>query len=280
MRFYKWLGISLLIHAVVVLPLMLAAFSAPPPKPREVKLEMELFDMASIREMEETREAEAPDIPDVPAPAQPEPEAEAPPPPFLEEPEYAAAELPVEPMDEPPQPEPVVENPVIMPDSGPAPGSAMGLVAETAAGAPGGAGVFLPLAGGGGGSGIGGGGGSGVGVKDAADRRQEALRREQADEADRLNRYTSMVARRLQANLVYPANMRRKGVEAATTIAFTVTESGQIKRDSLQVRKSSGYREMDDNALRAVRESAPFDKPPRELALVIELAFEVGRSRR
>jgi protein TonB len=88
------------------------------------------------------------------------------------------------------------------------------------------------------------------------------------------------VANRLQSNLVYPEKMRRQGIEAVTTIAFTVMESGQIRRNSLEVRKSSGYREMDDNALRAARESAPFDKPPKEMALVIAVAFEVERARR
>ena len=281
MRFYKWAGISLLIHAAVVLPFMFTVSSAPPPKAREARLEMELFDMVSVREKEEPREAETetsniPDMPDVPAPAPPEPKPEAQPAPLPDEPEPVAVieEPPVELADEPqPQQESVAENPVMLPDAGPVAGYAVGLAADTgAAGAPDGAGVFLPLAGGG----VGGGTGK-VDGNDAVDRSQESLRRQQAEETDRLNRYTSMVARRLQANLVYPANMRRKGVEAATTIAFTVTGSGEIRADSLRVRTSSGYKEMDDNALRAARESAPFDKPPKELTLVIELAFEVGR---
>ena len=92
--------------------------------------------------------------------------------------------------------------------------------------------------------------------------------------------YTSGVARRLQANLVYPEKMRRNGIDAVTTIIFTVTASGQIKRDSLKVRKSSGYKEMDENALKAARESVPFAAPPREMTLVIDVAFEVGRLRR
>ena len=283
MRFYKWAGISVLMHAAVILPLMFTAFSVPLSKPREVKLELDLFSMVSDRFVEEIsveQTEEAPIIQEPPAPPEQKPEPEeltfqVPDEPAPEP--VAAVEPPTEPieepMEEPPQPEPIIENPTVTPG-----GSVAGAVVETAAAdVPGGSGVFLPASG----NSIGGpGGGDGSGGGNAATRGGDTPRRGNTGTADPLAGYTSIVVRRLQANLVYPEKMRRNGVEAITTIAFTVTESGQIKKDSLRVRKSSGYKEMDDNALRAARDSAPFSEPPKEMTLVIDVAFEVGRTRR
>ena len=276
MRFDRWIAISLLIHAAVILPFIFAAFSVPPPKRREVKLEIDLFSMVSDRLVEEILAVEAPDIEELPAPLErkPEPEELT----FQSEPipePVALAESPVESFETPPQPEPVIESPGVMPDTGLDAGQ---VIEAAAADIPGGSGVFLPLSsmdGSGGTSGAIGSGGAG-----GAGQRGSTPGRGQAGTADRVSQYTNIVARRLQANLVYPEKMRRNGVEAVTTIVFTVTELGQIKKDSLQVRKSSGYKEMDDNALRAARDSAPFGEPPREMTLVIDVAFEVGRSRR
>ena len=265
MRYYRWIGISLLLHAAVVLPFMFSVFSTPPPKSGVVKLDLELFGMLSSREVEEKRMAGAPELPPGPAPKpKPKPE-EAPVQPQNEpvpEPVAVAVELPAEFLEELTQ---VIESPVVIPASWP--------VAVASASDVSGGGVFLP-------AGETGTGGGGSGGRDAADQRGETSRRGRAGEADPLSMYTSRVARRLQSNLVYPEKMRRKGIEAVTTIIFTVTADGQIKRDSLKVRKSSGYGEMDDNALKAARASAPFDEPPKEMTLVIDVAFEVGRSRR
>jgi protein TonB len=266
----RWIGISLLMHAAVILPLMLPVFSTPPPKDRVVKLDLELFNMLSDREVEEQRTAGVPELPPGHAPKpKPEPSPEEPPVQLPDEPmpePVAAVELPAELMEEPP--EPFIESPVAIPVAGQ-------VAATSSSDIAGGSGVFLPSTGTG--AGIGGGGSGG---RDAADQRGETIRRGRAGDADPLSMYTSRVARRLQSNLVYPEKMRRKGIEAVTTIIFTVTGSGEIKKDSLKVRKSSGYAEMDDNALKAARASAPFDEPPKEMTLVIDVAFEVGRSRR
>jgi len=262
MRFNRYIGISLLIHAAVLLPFVFHAFSTPQPKARELKLDLELFDMLSDREVEEKQMAGVPELPPAPKP-KPKPEETPVKPQDEPIPVTAAVELPAEFMEEPT--EQAIESPVVIPVAVP--------VAVASADVSGGSGVFLPA------SGIGTGGG-GSGGNDAINRRGETLRRGRAGDADPLSLYTARVARRLQSNLIYPEKMRRKGIEAVTTIIFTVTAEGQIKKDSLKVRKSSGYGEMDDNALKAARESAPFDEPPKEMTLVIDVAFEVGRSRR
>lgn len=275
MRFRYYTLISLLLHAAVILPFLLTTISGKKPVRLEEKLNLELFGMLSERQEEEEQQAETPEIPDAPAPPKPAP-------PKLVEPEKPAEEMPEEtpkPLFEQPaqipveeiQALPVFDNPMEIPPPPDAPeimpsttGYGTGVTDSSGDGA---AGVSVPAAGGSG-------DGAGTGTGGAGTRSVGAAK------ANTIDIYINNVANRLQSNLVYPARLRRDGIEAVTTIAFTVTESGQIKRNSLEVRKSSGYREMDDNALRAARESAPFDKPPKEMTLVIAVAFEVERSRR
>jgi protein TonB len=266
---------------VAVLPFLLTAISVNTPIVREETLNLELFSMVAERIAEETPEQAVPGIPDIPpAPAPPVKPVE---PVKPLEPEKTVEETPREaPVSEPviaPAPETsveempvsVFESPVVIPIPAVTTNATPAIVDNTGglAGSAGAA-VSAPLA-----------GGSGGGGSDAAARRGGGKTGSGGTgEANPLNIYIASVANRLQANLVYPEKMRRGGIEAVTSIAFTVTESGQIKRGTLEVRKSSGYREMDDNALRAARESAPFDKPPKEMTLVIAVAFEIQRSRR
>lgn len=93
--------------------------------------------------------------------------------------------------------------------------------------------------------------------------------------ADRMRAYTARLTKRLRANLVYPEEMRKSGIEAVSTIRFTITESGAIREGSLRVTKSSGHAALDKNALRSALASAPFEKPPRELNVSITVAFTV-----
>jgi len=246
---------------------MFSKLSAPRANLRDIKLDLELFGMLSDREIEEKLMAGPPELPPGSKPeAEPEEPPVPPPDEPLPEPVAAVMDIPLETEEYPlePDPLPAVESPVVIP-------AARTVVETAAAGAAPGSGVFQPSTE----TGIGGGGSGG---RDAVNQRGET--RGRAGEGDAVSLYTARVARRLQSNLVYPEKMRRNGIEAATTIVFTVTELGQIKKDSLQVRKSSGYKEMDDNALRAARDSAPFGEPPKEMTLVIDVAFEVGRSRR
>ena len=67
--------------------------------------------------------------------------------------------------------------------------------------------------------------------------------------------------------------MRKSGIEGISTITFTIMESGDIRGNSLRVKKSSGYSELDANALKSALASAPFEKPPKELNVSIAVAF-------
>ncbi len=121
-------------------------------------------------------------------------------------------------------------------------------------------------------------GASGAGNADRQ-QRQQTIGGSAEQESERIRKYLARLAKLLRNNLAYPEDVRKHGVEGVSTIAFTVTKSGDIKGDSLRVKKSSGYAALDSSALRSARASAPFEKPPKELNVSIAVSFTVEMAR-
>ena len=92
--------------------------------------------------------------------------------------------------------------------------------------------------------------------------------------ADELKRYLATVRNRLKANLVIPEQARRLGYEGVPVVGFTIEESGWLVPSSLHVIRSSGYADLDANALRAAQDSTPFDPPPRRIEVAVAVSFE------
>jgi protein TonB len=92
---------------------------------------------------------------------------------------------------------------------------------------------------------------------------------------DRIAAYVAQLSRRLQANVVYPEEAKRKKIKGVSLISFVIMDSGEIRPNTLAVKKSSGNATLDASALRVAANSAPFQKPPRELSVTIAIAFEV-----
>jgi protein TonB len=97
------------------------------------------------------------------------------------------------------------------------------------------------------------------------------------DAADLLNAYVSQLSKKVHSNQKYPPEAKKKRQEGYPEISFVVTESGEIKPNTLRVTKSSGYALIDTDALKTAAVSAPFPKPPRELSVSITLAYETDR---
>jgi TonB family protein len=77
----------------------------------------------------------------------------------------------------------------------------------------------------------------------------------------------------------YPAVAERLGHEGAVKVGFTVDANGEL--GVVSIKSSSGYDELDDAAMAAVRAAAPFDPIPPEaqkeqLSLSITLNFNLG----
>lgn len=232
-----WLVISVLIHACVIVPFACIGLHAAAPVHNTSKLRIDLFGMISDRQVEEKRKAPEP------PPEVEKPEPPPPPPPVVRPPvkKHIVKRLPKKVVK--PAPSPVkVEKKVEKPEK-------IEPVANTAS-----AEVYKG--------------------HDEVNQKQQTIRYEEQP-ADRMRDYLARLARRIRGNLQYPKEVRKKGIEGVTRITFVITESGTIKEDSLKVCRSSGFDAFDSNALKSVLASAPFDKPPKEMSVSMDVSFTV-----
>lgn len=93
--------------------------------------------------------------------------------------------------------------------------------------------------------------------------------RERETEQERINAYVKLLSKKVRANLVYPD----EGRPAAAMVSFTILNNGQIRADSLKITESSGQPVLDTSALKTIRASVPFDPPPHEMTIAINVVF-------
>jgi periplasmic protein TonB len=85
--------------------------------------------------------------------------------------------------------------------------------------------------------------------------------------------YGAQVVKKVRENRVVPDEVKSGGVQGVTTVSFLILSDGNIRPETLKVAKSSGRPVLDAAALSAVRASAPFAPPPREMAVAFDVAF-------
>lgn len=86
----------------------------------------------------------------------------------------------------------------------------------------------------------------------------------QVGSSDRVsNSYMVRVTAHLNRFKKYPKTSRRAKEEGRAEVAFTLYSEGNV--DSIRLSKSSGFVELDEEALRMVRRAAPFPKFPSTL---------------
>lgn len=100
----------------------------------------------------------------------------------------------------------------------------------------------------------------------------QVIRTEKDLEADRLREYVKRLTKKVQANLIYPDEGRKVGLQGNATVSFTLTRDGGISPGTLRIVASSGQSKLDASALATIRACAPFEPPPRE----VNIAFVVG----
>ncbi len=93
-------------------------------------------------------------------------------------------------------------------------------------------------------------------------------------QADELKHYLAGVRKRLKSHLVISEEARRMGYEGVPVVGFTLDETGWMMPATLRIVQSSGYPGLDADALRAARDSEPFDPPPRRIEVVVAVSFE------
>jgi protein TonB len=91
--------------------------------------------------------------------------------------------------------------------------------------------------------------------------------------------YASGVKSAIVQHKAYPSVAERLGHEGSAKVGFTLSRDGSL--DAVVVRESSGFDELDQAAVAAVRAAAPFDPLPGEsgrdtLTLTITLKFSLG----
>ena len=92
------------------------------------------------------------------------------------------------------------------------------------------------------------------------------------------NSYFEMIRLRIEGFKKYPHLARVRQLEGMATLRFTITMEGNLK--GLELVKSTRYEVLDNAALKAVRDAAPFPLPPKrisrdELTLEIVIVFEL-----
>jgi protein TonB len=90
--------------------------------------------------------------------------------------------------------------------------------------------------------------------------------------------YLEMVRFRIESHKRYPDVARSKQREGRVTILFIITPEGHIR--AAKVVKASRYKVLDIAALKAVKDAAPFPKPPPrffkgEIPLELTVVFEL-----
>lgn len=88
--------------------------------------------------------------------------------------------------------------------------------------------------------------------------------------------YLRDVRQRIEANRLYPLSARRHGQEGRVGVAFTVGHAGNL--ESVELASPCRHRILNQAALEAVRQAAPFPVPPAHLfpntlVLTVELVF-------
>lgn len=90
--------------------------------------------------------------------------------------------------------------------------------------------------------------------------------------------YLSMVKLKIENQKRYPEEARHRQIEGRVMVKFVITAEGDIK--ALEIMKKSRSLLLDEAAIKAVKDAAPFPRPPKkyfkgEIALVITVVFDL-----
>jgi len=72
--------------------------------------------------------------------------------------------------------------------------------------------------------------------------------------------YFAAIKRKIELVWQYPYDAQVQGLQGELTIDFSIGRSGAL--ETLELIQGSGHRILDDEALRAIRQAAPFDPIP------------------
>lgn len=93
-------------------------------------------------------------------------------------------------------------------------------------------------------------------------------------------RYQDSIKQKIQEEKTYPRAALRVGYQGAARIAFKVLPSGRI--ENLRLVQSSGFKDLDQEALDAVKRASPFRRFPEdlkesEIEAEVDIVFKISR---
>lgn len=81
-----------------------------------------------------------------------------------------------------------------------------------------------------------------------------------APDAVQIGDFNDLIRARILRELRYPVHLRRRGITGAPLLRFTLTGAGAV--EDIAIARSSGNSDLDELALQAVRDAAPFGAIP------------------
>jgi periplasmic protein TonB len=94
-----------------------------------------------------------------------------------------------------------------------------------------------------------------------------------AEDEDALRKYGVRLAKKVQANLLYPAESRATRAQGVVKVTFALHADGSIDPASLHVIASSGNPGLDAAALATIRNGNPYPPPPKPTSIAFSLSF-------
>ena len=91
------------------------------------------------------------------------------------------------------------------------------------------------------------------------------------------NRYLAehftFIRDKILKHVYYPVSARRLGWQGKVVISFIISSNGSITE--ARVAQGSGHNILDQSALAALKESAPFPRPPLEAQIVLPVVYRL-----
>lgn len=93
------------------------------------------------------------------------------------------------------------------------------------------------------------------------------------DSAGYLKGNYEYIKKRVRQFLVYSPQAKRMGIQGMVSVAFTIKKDGHV--ENVVVRRSSGFDSLDESAVEAVQNAAPFKAPPESARVVMPIQFSL-----
>lgn len=91
-----------------------------------------------------------------------------------------------------------------------------------------------------------------------------------------LERYLFKVREKIQENLRYPPLAKRLRLDGESIVEFKILDDGGVDESSCEIKKSSGHKTLDRQAIETILSVLPFEAPPDgSISIVVPVAFNL-----